>query len=230
MRVVRWLGRPPPGLEELHPNTTRATLQVLAIALPRMLRNTLLPGLTFLAGSAAFSVEVGAVLACFAAAGLFLVDRRAGRAGFIAALVMVFVFMSAAVAVISRSLALFFLPVAGVDLLMGTYTMVTVLIGRPLFASATPDFLSLPPRVRRTAVYRRTARDATVLAGCYFLLRSVFRLAAFVWLPPGAFIAVTIVGEIVGDILVVGLAVRMNVRRLRPAGTDPYPAHGEVWI
>ncbi|HET9138357.1 hypothetical protein [Actinophytocola sp.] len=230
MRAVSWLGRPPPGLAGLHPNTTRATLQVLAIALPRMLRNTLLPGLTFLAGSAALGVEIGAVLACLTAAGLFLVDRRAGRAGFIAALVMVFVFMSAAAAVISRSLALFFVPVAGVDLLMGSYTMVSVLIGRPLFASATPDFLSLSPWVRDTEIYRRTARDATVLAGCYFLLRAVFRLAAFIWLPPGAFIAVTIAGEIVGDILVVGLAVRMNIRRLRPIGTGPAPVHGEVWI
>ncbi|HEU5471206.1 MAG TPA: hypothetical protein VFV67_11180 [Actinophytocola sp.] len=230
MRMVSWLGRPPPGLGELHPDTNRATLQALVIALPRMLRNTMLPGLTFLAGAAVVGVELGAVLACLAAASLFVIDRRAGRAGFIALLVMVFVFLSAAVAVVSRSLPLFFLPVAGVDLLMGSYTLVTVLIGRPLFTSATPDFLSVPAQVKQTPVYLRTARDATVLAGCYFLVRSLLRLAAFVWLPPGWFIAAIIVGEVLGDILVVGLAIRLNIRRLRPIGTDSAPVHGEVRI
>lgn len=211
-----WLKlRPPPRLEDLHSNLVRATVQVLVVALPRTLRNTLVPGLTFLLASGILGIELGAVLALLVAGGLFAMDRRAGRAGFIAGLVMAFVFLSAIVALISRELSLFFLPVAAVDVVMGTYCIASVLAGRPLFAAASDDFVKLPDSAKSSQVYHDTARRTTLIGVGYFYVRAVLRLAAFVWLPAEWFIAVALALEIVGDIGLIATCVRLNVRNLR---------------
>jgi hypothetical protein len=218
MSVVTWLQRPPPRLEDLHPDSTRATLQVLGIAVPRMLRSTVATGTTFLVGNALFGVEVAAVLAMIVVGAIFLIDRRAGRAGFVAALVLVFVFVSALIAVISRSLPMFFLPVAGVDAVVGIGCLVTVLMGRPLFAKATADFLIVPPHLLDTEVHASGARRMTYIASFFFLGRAALRLTAFFLLPTGWFVAVSIAGEIIGDVLLAFIGVRVNIGRLRQSG------------
>ena len=215
MSVVAWLRRPPPRLEDLSADPNRATLQVLAIAVPRMLRSTVATGTTFLLGSALFGVEIAAALALIAVGTIFVMDRRAGRAGFVAALVLIFVFVSALVTVISRSLAMFFLPVAAVDVVVGIGCLVTVLIGRPVFGAATADFLIVPPALLATEVHTSGARRMTYLASGFFLSRAALRLAAFFLLPTGWFVAVSIAGEIIGDLLLAFVGVRVNIGRLR---------------
>lgn len=216
MTIPSWLKSPPvPRLEDLPANLFRATVQVLVVALPRTLRNTLVPGLTVVVASGFLGIELGAVLALLVAGGLFAMDRRAGRAGFIAGLVMAFVFLSAVVAVISRELSLFFLPVAAVDVVMGTYCIASVMAGRPLFAAASDDFVKLPESAKASQVYHDTARTTTLIGVGYFYVRAVLRLAAFLVLPAEWFIAVAFALEIVGDIGLIATCVRMNVRNLR---------------
>ncbi|HEV2779519.1 MAG TPA: hypothetical protein VGX25_08970 [Actinophytocola sp.] len=221
MSLASVLRRPPPHLDELHPAPWRATLEVLAIGVPRMFRNSLVPVLMFLAGSAVLGIEFGAVLAILAAGALFLIDRRAGSAGFVPILMIVFVALSATVAVISRSVPGFFLPIAGVDLLMGSCALLSVAIGRPMMAGAVGDFMVLTPQVRASATNQWLLRQFTTAAGAYFLARAVLRLAAYVWLPSGWFIATTIAVEVVGDTLLVGVGVWRNTVWLRPAPIDP---------
>ncbi|TDV56130.1 hypothetical protein [Actinophytocola oryzae] len=215
MNVREWLTRPPPSLDELHPNATRATLQALSVAVPRMLRSTVLTAVTFLVGSALFGVVVGAVLAIVLVGAIFVMDRRAGRAGFVAALVLVFVAVSAAVAVISRSLPLFFLPAAAVDIVMALVLLGTVLAGKPLFAAATPDFLTLPERLSANEQQVSGAVRMTLVGSGYFVARGLLRLAAFFWLPTPWFIAVSIAGEIICDVSLAFVGVRVNIIRLR---------------
>jgi hypothetical protein len=217
MNMITWLQRPPPKLDDLHPDPTKATMQALGIAVPRMLRSTVITALTFLGGSALFGVEIGAVLAIIVVGTMFYLDRRAGRAGFVAALVLGFVFVSAVVAVVSRSLPLFFLPAAAVDIVMGFVLLGTVLAGKPLFAAATPDFLTVPERLRDTQENASGARRMTIVGSGFFIGRGLLRLAAFFWLPTPWFIAVSIVGEIVCDVLLAFFGVRVNIIRLRQA-------------
>lgn len=215
MNVRGWLTRPPPSLDELHPNVNRATLQVLAVAVPRMLRSTVLTAMTFLVGSALFGVVIGAVLAIILVGTIFVMDRRAGRAGFVAALVLVFVAVSAVVAVISRSLPLFFLPAAAVDIVMGFVLLGTVLAGKPLFAAATPDFLTVPERLSDVQQQVSGAVRMTLVGTGFFITRGLLRLAAFFWLPTPWFIAVSIGGEIICDVMLAFFGVRVNIIQLR---------------
>jgi ABC-type microcin C transport system permease subunit YejE len=213
--MAAWLRRPPPRLEELHPDPNRATLQVLAIAVPRMLRSSVVTAVTFLLGSALFGVEIGAVLAMIVVGTIFVLDRRAGRAGFVAGLVLAFVFVSGLVAVLSRSLSMFFLPAAAVDAVMGIACLVTVLLGRPLFGAATADFFTVPDALMHTDAHVRGARRMTYIAAAFFLGRAAMRLAAFFLLPTGWFVAVSIAGEIIFDVLLAFLGVRLNISRMR---------------
>ncbi|MPZ81177.1 MAG: hypothetical protein GEV28_12590 [Actinophytocola sp.] len=207
-----WLrARATPRLEELPENTWRATGQVLVVALPRMIRNTLVPSLTFLVMSNLLGIELGAVLALLVAGGLYYLDRRAGR-GFVAGMVMAFIVLSAAVAVISRELSLFFLPVAAVDVVMATFCLTSVLAGKPLFAAAANDFVTMPAASQNSTVYQRTAKITTLLGMGYFLTRVLVRIGAFLVLPEGWFIAVAIILELVGDAVLITICVQLNVR------------------
>ncbi len=212
MNRPAWLrGRPTPKLEELPENSWRATGKVLVVALPRMIRNTLLPSLTFLLASNLIGIELGAVLALAVAGGLYTMDRRNGR-GFIAGMVMAFVFLSAVIAVVSRELSLFFLPVAAVDVVMAAFCAASVLAGKPLFAAASNDFVAMPASSQGSSVYQRTARITTLIGVGYFLARVLVRIGAFLWLPESWFIAVAIGLELVGDAVLITICVQLNVR------------------
>ncbi len=207
-----WLrARPTPRLEDLPENTWRATGQVLVVALPRMIRNTLAPSLTFLALSTLLGIEPGAAVALLVAGGLYYLDRRAGR-GFVAGMVMTFIVLSAVIAVVSRELSLFFLPVAAVDVIMATFCATSVLAGRPLFAAAANDFVTMPPASMGSTVYQRTAKVTTMIGVGYFLTRVLVRIGAFLVLPEPGFIATAIALEVVGDAVLITVCVQLNVR------------------
>lgn len=215
MNRPSWLrGRPTPKLEELPENTWRATAKVLAVSMPRLIRNTLLPSLSFLVASNLVGIELGAVLALLVAGGLYAMERRNGR-GFISGMVMTFVFLSAVVAVLSRELSLFFLPIAAVDVIMAVFCVASVLAGKPLFASASNDFVAMPPASEHSTVYQRTAKITTLIGVAYFLTRVVIRIGAFLWLPASWFIAVAIVLELVGDAVLITICVQLNLRNSR---------------
>ena len=56
------------------------------------------------------------------------------------------------------------------------------------------------------------------LASFFFLGRAALRLTAFFLLPTGWFVAVSIAGEIIGDVLLAFIGVRVNIGRLRQSG------------
>src|SRR5947199_8120466 len=129
---------------------------LLKTAGPRLLRDILGPTLSFYVGWKAFGLIVGVALGTAFAFGAYRYEKRHGRPGAIARLVLAFVVAQAIIGLATGSARAYLVQPAILGTLNGAAWLVSVAIGKPLAAAFAGDVFPFDEETRASDEYRST--------------------------------------------------------------------------
>jgi intracellular septation protein A len=184
---------------------------------PRILRDVLGPTLCFYAGYKLVGLVVGIVLASVFALGAYTYERRHGRPGIIALVVLGFVVLQAVVGLVADSATVY---LTGPVLLEGAQAVVwlgSVAVGRPLASLFAGEIFNFPPEVRASDTFRQVFSRITLTFGGYFVAAGAIQLGVLLALGVDSFVALR-VGSSLGLIALIGWAIRYAFGTFRTSG------------
>ena len=200
----------------LEGDTAALSRTLLRSAAPRLLRDILGPTLSFyvtwkLTGSLVAGVALGTAFSLAA----YRYERRHGRPGAVALLVLGFVVVQAAVAVALHSAEVYLIQPAILGCVNGAAWLVSVAIGKPLAALFAGEFFPLDAEVRASDEFRGTFRHLSLLFGVFFLGFALLQLLVLAVAGVDALVAMRVL-DAIGVLGLIVYAVRYTVARLGP--------------
>ncbi len=162
---------------------------------PRLVRDGFGPLLMFFAGWKLFGLGVGIAAAATFGVAVFLHERRSGRPGMVVRLALVLVAIRATVGISSGSASTYLAQEVGIDTVLGTAVLLTLLTPVPFAARFSQEIYPLPPQMRDSDAFRGAMRTITLTWGVYFLTRGLVRLIALLTMGTDEYVLVAAVSD-----------------------------------
>lgn len=181
---------------------------------PRLLRDILGPTLSFyltwkLSDSIIFGVLAGTAFAL----GAWQYERRQGRPGLVARLVLAFVVVQAVVGLVTGSAVAYLVQPAVLGAINGFVWLGSVAIGRPLAAAFAHEVFTIDDETKRTPEFRALFRHVSLLLGSFFVVFAAVQVVVLLIFGVGAFVAIR-VAEVVSTLAVVVYCLRYLIRNM----------------
>ena len=181
---------------------------------PRLLRDILGPTLSFYAGwKITDSLIVGIALGTVVSLAAYRYERRRGRPGAIAQLVLAFVVLQAVIGLATGSAEAYLMQPAILGAINGAVWLGSVAIGKPLAALFAAEVFPVDEETRKSEEFRSVFRHVSLVFGTFFLLFAGVQLVVLLSVGIDAFVAL----RVLDAVLILGLivyAVRYAVDRL----------------
>lgn len=197
--------------------------RLLRVAAPRLLRDTLGPTIFFyggwkVSGSLAVGIALGSVFA-FAA---YWYERRHGRPGLIARLVLIFVVVQAVIGLTTDSAQAYLVQPAILGSINGMVWLGSVAIGKPLAGVFASEVFPVDKDSKSSDEFRTVFRHVSLVFGVFFVFFAALQVSVLLAVGVDAFVAVRI-ADSVGVLALIVYAVRYAVDRLDLSGLSVEP-------
>jgi hypothetical protein len=177
-----------------------------------LLREGVLPLGAFYVGLRLGGLAPGIVASTVASVLLYGLERRAGREGLLVRLSLAFVFVQAAVGLLSDSTVVYLAqPVIGAAI-WGLAFLVSVPLGRPLAGALACAWYPFPRAFRDGDAFKGVFGIESLVWAVYFLGRSTLRLALLLHGSLEGFLAITFVTGTPVMLLVLAWSIRFSIR------------------
>jgi intracellular septation protein A len=193
--------------------TPALSRSLLRTAGPRLLRDILGPTLCFYAGWKAVNLPVGVALGTAFSFGAYRYERRHGRPGMIARLVLAFVLAQAIVGLATDSAEAYLVQPAILGTLNGAAWLVSVAIGKPLASAFAGEVFPFDDETRASDEYRAVFSRISLVFGVFFIGFAIIQLVVLLAVGVDAFVAVRVL-DFIGIMLLIMWCVRFAVARL----------------
>jgi hypothetical protein len=187
---------------------------VLRASGPRLLRDILGPTLSFygawrLSGNLVVGVAFGSLFSLAA----YRYERRHGRPGAIARLVLAFVVLQAGVGLATGSAKAYLIQPVILGGVNGLFWLGSVVINRPLAAVFAHEVFPLDAETRASHEFRAVFRHVSLVFGVCFLIFAAVQLGILLALGVDAFVAARVI-DALGILTVIVYSVRYAVGHL----------------
>jgi hypothetical protein len=183
---------------------------------PRLLRDILGPPVAFYGGwKLTGNVFVGVALGTSIAVLVYAYERRHGRPGLIARVVLLFVLVQAIVGIATDSATAYLIQPALLGVINGALWLGSVALGRPLAGTFAREVFPVDDATRDSDDYRAVFRYVSLLFGVFFITFAALQLAVLLVVGVGAFL-LTRVADAIGILVMVVYCVRHISRELGP--------------
>jgi intracellular septation protein A len=201
-------------LAVLDGDTRSMTRRLLRSSGPRLLRDILGPTLSFYAGwKLTGSLLVGVALGTTLSLAAYRYERRHGRPGAIARLVLAFVVLQAIIGLATGSARAYLIQPSILGGVNGVVWLGSVVIGKPLAAVFAREVFPVDEQTRGSEAFRSVFRHVSLVFGAFFLLFAVVQLLVLLTLGVDAFVAVRVL-DAIGILGLIVYSVRYAVDRL----------------
>jgi intracellular septation protein A len=182
---------------------------------PRLLRDILGPTLSFYLGwKLTDSIIIGVALGTAFSLLAYAYERRQGRPGMIARLVLAFVVVQAVVGLATDSATAYLIQPAILGAINGSVWLGSVAIRRPLAGIFAREVFPVDDETRASAAYRAVFRHVSLSFGVFFLVFAALQAIVLLVLGVGAFVAVRVV-DLVCTLGMVVYCIRYTVARIK---------------
>lgn len=225
-RVVAEEPAPAPDLRALVGDGAPSGKTLVRSVGPRLLRDILGPPVAFYGGwKLTGNVFAGVVIATVLALLVYVYERRHGRPGLIARVVLLFVLVQAVVGVATGSATAYLIQPALLGVVNGGLWLGSVGLGRPLAGTFAREVFPVDAQTRASADYHSVFHYVSLIFGLYFVTFAVVQLVVLLIVGVGAFL-LTRVADAVGTLGLVVYCVRYISRHLGarlgfPAAASP---------
>jgi intracellular septation protein A len=198
----------------LEQDTSGMSRMLLRSTGPRLLRDILGPTLSFYAGwKVTGNVVVGIALGTAVSLAAYRYERRRGRPGAIARLVLAFVVLQAVIGLATGSATAYLMQPAILGAINGAVWLGSVAIGKPLAAVFAAEVFPIDEATRASDEFRSVFRHISLVFGTFFLVFAAVQLVILLAVGVDAFVALRVLDAVLILALVV-YAVRYTVDRL----------------
>ena len=181
---------------------------------PRLLRDILGPTLSFYAGwKVSGNVVVGIALGTAFSLAAYRYERRRGRPGAIAQLVLAFVVLQAVIGLATGSAEAYLIQPAILGSVNGAVWLGSVVIGKPLAAVFAREVFPIDEETRASEEFHLVFRHISLVFGTFFLVFAAVQLAVLVAVGVDAFVALRVLDAVFILALIV-YSVRYAVEHL----------------
>ena len=188
--------------------------RILRSSGPRLLRDILGPTLSFYAGWKLMgSLLVGIVLGTTFSLAAYRYERRHGRPGAIARLVLAFVVLQAIVGLATGSAKAYLIQPSILGGVNGVVWLGSVVIGKPLAAVFAREVFPVDEQTRASETFHSVFRHVSLVFGVFFLLFAAVQLLVLFALGVDAFVAVRVL-DAIGILGLIVYSVRYAIDRL----------------
>ncbi|HVU61473.1 MAG TPA: hypothetical protein VHA79_14855 [Mycobacteriales bacterium] len=164
---------------------------------PRLMLDILAPPLAFYAAwKATGSLLIGVGVGTAASVVIYAYERRQGRPGLIAQVVLIFVLAAAVVGVVTDSATAYLVQPAALGVINGLLWLGSVAIDKPLAATFAREIFPIPEEIQATDEYRTVFRRVSLWFGLFFAGAAAIQLVVLLVLGVGAFVAVRVVDAV----------------------------------
>ena len=190
------------------------TRRLLRSTGPRLLRDILGPTLSFYAGwKVSGNVVVGIALGTTFSLAAYRYERRRGRPGAIAQLVLAFVVLQAVIGLATGSAEAYLIQPAILGSINGAVWLGSVVIGKPLAAVFAREVFPIDEETRASEEFHLVFRHVSLVFGTFFLVFAAVQLAVLIAVGIDAFVALRVLDAVLILALIV-YAVRYAVDHL----------------
>ena len=188
--------------------------RLLRSSAPRLLRDILGPTLSFYAGwKLTGSLLVGVALGTTFSLAAYRYERRHGRPGAIARLVLAFVLLQAIIGLAIGSARAYLIQPSILGGVNGAVWLGSVVIGKPLAAVFAHEVFPVDEQTRASETFRSVFRHVSLVFGAFFLVFAGVQLLVLVTVGVDAFVAVRVL-DAIGILGLIVYSVRYAVDRL----------------
>jgi intracellular septation protein A len=201
-------------LAVLDGDTRSMSRRLLRSSGPRILRDILGHTLSFYAGwKLTGSLLVGVALGTTFSLAAYRYERRHGRPGAIARLVLAFVVLQAIIGLATGSARAYLIQPSILGGINGAVWLGSVAIGKPLAAVFAHEVFPVDEQTRASEEFRSVFRHVSVVFGAFFLVFAGVQLLVLLTLGVDVFVAVRVV-DAIGILCLIVYSVRYTVGRL----------------
>jgi intracellular septation protein A len=201
-------------LAALDGDTRGMSRRILREAGPRLLRDILGPTLSFYAGwKLTGTLLVGVALGTTFSFAAYRYERRHGRPGAIARLVLAFVVLQAIIGVATGSATAYLIQPSILGGINGTVWLGSVVIGKPLAAVFAHEVFPVDEQTRASEEFRSVFRHVSLVFGAFFLVFAAIQLLILLTVGVDAFVAVRVL-DAIGILALIVYSVRYAIERL----------------
>lgn len=180
---------------------------------PRLLRDILGPPIAFYGGwKATGNVFVGVGLGTAFAVTVYGFERRRGRPGMIARVVLAFILLQAIVGIATNSATAYLIQPAVLGVVNGMLWLGSVAIGRPLAGIFAREVFPVDDETRSSQEYHAVFRYVSLLFGIFFIVAAAVQLVVLLVVGVGAFLATRVL-DAVGVLAMATYCMRYISRR-----------------
>ena len=195
-------------------DTSGMSRRLLRSAGPRLLRDILGPTLSFYAGwKLSGNLVVGVALGTTFSFLAYRYERRHGRPGAIARLVLAFVILQAIIGLATGSAKAYLVQPSILGTINGAVWLVSVAIGKPLAAVFASEVFPVSEETRASDEFRSVFRHVSLVFGTFFLVFAAIQLAVLLTVGIDAFVAVRVL-DAIGILGLIVYSVRYAVDHL----------------
>jgi intracellular septation protein A len=224
---------PPSALDEVAQAAMKSAEQVSFKALmlgsgPRFARDAFGPLLVFYAVWKAAGLVAGIGAATVVSLLAYRYEKRRDRSGVMARISLGFIFVQAAIGLLSRSEVVYLAQPVLLNGAFGLAFLVSAVVGRPLAGVFAREFYPFPDEVRDSHTFRRVFGTVSIAWGIYQCLRSTVRLLILTTTSVEAFLVVNVV---TGVPLTMGLmtwSIWWSIRAFRRSDEWGWALRGEA--
>jgi hypothetical protein len=174
--------------------TARALIRSVG---PRLLRDILGPPLCFYGGwKLTGNVFVGVALGTAFALLAYAYERKHGRPGLIARVVLAFVLLQAVVGFATNSATAYLVQPAALGVFNGMLWLGSVAIGRPLAGIFAQEIFPVDEETRASHEYFAVFRRVSLLFGIFFVVIAGIQLTVLLIVGVGAFVATRVLDAV----------------------------------
>ncbi|HVT21795.1 MAG TPA: hypothetical protein VHE57_10440 [Mycobacteriales bacterium] len=164
---------------------------------PRLMLDILAPPLAFYAAwKGTDNVLIGIAVGTAASVLIWAYERRQGRPGLIAQVVLIFVLAAAVVGVVTDNATAYLVQPAVLGVINGLIWLGSVALGKPLAATFAREIFPVPEEIQATDDYRVVFRRVSLWFGIFFAVAAAIQLVVLLILGVGAFVAVRVVDAV----------------------------------
>jgi intracellular septation protein A len=187
---------------------------LLKSAGPRLLRDILGPTLSFYAGwKITGNLVVGVALGTAFSLAAYRYERRHGRPGVIARLVLGFVVVQAIIGLVTDSAEAYLIQPSILGSINGLVWLGSVAIGKPLASAFASEVFPIDEETRASDEFRSVFRHVSLVFGSFFIVFAALQLAVLLIVGVDAFVAVRVL-DAIGILILIVYSVRYTVARL----------------
>ncbi len=195
---------------------------ILREAGPRLLRDALGPTLCFYVGWKTLGLWFGILLGSVFAFSAYGYERRKGRPGMIARLVLAFVVLQALVGLMTNSAQAYLIQPTILGAINGLVWLGSVAIGKPLAGVFASEVFPVDDETRASATYKNTFRLISVVWGTWFTVFAAIQFVVLLAVGVDAYVGLRVLDAVLVIMLIVW-SVRAFTTRIGPINL-PMPA------